>query len=193
MAQSSLPRELLIYVGRARQFDATDWILYVGWVGLMLGLVGATGGFLWVGHNAGVEFPAEAFCVPAGALLFSLSIAIDSIGHRTIYKSEIQAGEGLVHGITILCGIASCVALCLAYSLRAFWVVAMVLTVLSFVYSMVDEWFHWRRYLSRHSDRVEMWSHVGILTGHGSMMLGWWAWYFQGYPGVARTVELITG
>lgn len=189
MTQSSLPRDFLTYVGRLRQFDSFDWLVYVSWVGLMLGLVGSTGGFLWVGHAGGVEYPPEAWCVPAGALLFAVSIAIDTIGHRTVYQAEIREGEGLVHGITILCGIGSCVTLCLAYSLPAFWVASMVLTVLSVLYSMVDEWFHWRRYLNQHSDRVEMWSHVGILAGHGVMMLGWWAWYFQGYPGVTQTVK----
>ena len=66
------------------------------------------------------------------------------------------------------------------------------LTVLSVVYSLVDEAFHWHRYVRKHSDRVEMWSHVGIFVGHGTMMLGWWAWYFQGYGGVAETVAWIS-
>jgi hypothetical protein len=108
-----------------------------------------------------------------------------------VYKREIQAAEGLVHGITIACGIGSCVLLCAAYSRPAFWIPALVLTVLSFVYSLVDEVFHWRRYVQRHSDRVEMWSHVGILVGHGVMMLGWWAWYFQGYQGVREAVAVL--
>ena len=59
----------------------------------------------------------------------------------------------------------------------------MVATILSFVYSMVDEVFHWRRYVSGFADRVEMWSHLGILSGHGVMMLGWWVWFFGGYQG----------
>ena len=126
-----------------------------------------------------------------GATLFALSIAVDTVGHRTIYKQEIQAAEGLVHGITILCGIASCVLLCAAYSNPAAWIPALVLTVLSFIYSLIDEAFHWRRYVRQHSDRVEMWSHVGILVGHGTMMLGWWAWFFQGYAGVAETVAAL--
>ena len=64
----------------------------------------------------------------------------------------------------------------------------MVLTVLSFVYSLVDEAFHWRRYLNQQSDRVEMWSHVGILIGHGTMMVAWWTWFFGGYRGVGETL-----
>lgn len=188
----SFAHELVTYVGRVKQFERQDWIIYVAWVGLMLGLVLSTGGFILVGHASGVSYPSEAWLVPIGAALFTTSIAIDTIGHRTIYKQEIQGAEGLVHGITILCGIGSCVLLCAAYSQPGLsWIPAMVLTVLSFVYSLVDEAFHWRRYVKQQSDRVEMWSHVGILIGHGVMMLGWWSWYFQGYPGVAETVALL--
>jgi hypothetical protein len=183
--------ELVVYVGRIREFGRSDWIVYLSWVGLMLGLVGATGGFLLGGRAAGVDFPAVAWWVPVGALVFAVSIAIDTIGHRTIYKPEIQAAEGLVHGITIASGIGSCVLLCAAYSAPAAWIPALCLTLLSFVYSLVDEAFHWRRYVRRHSDRVEMWSHVGILAGHGTMMLGWWAWYFGGYRGVAEAVAAL--
>jgi hypothetical protein len=185
----SFPYELRLYVGRVREFSTLDWRVYVAWVGLMLGLVLSTGGFLLVGHLKGVEFPGEAWWVPLGALVFAISISIDTIGHRTIYKTEIGGAEGLVHGITIFCGISSCVLLCAAYSHRdALWIPAMVLTVLSFVYSLVDEVFHWRRYVSQQSDRVEMWSHVGILVGHSAMMLGWWTWFFGGYSGVAETL-----
>jgi hypothetical protein len=185
----SFPNELYVYIGRVRQFTARDWAVYVGWVGLMLGLVLATGGFLLVGYAEGVEFPGAAWWVPLGALIFASSISLDTIGHRTIYKADIAGAEGLVHGITIFCGIASSVLLCAAYSHRdSLWIPAMVLTVLSFIYSLVDEGFHWQRYVKQQSDRVEMWSHVGILVGHGTMMLGWWAWFFGGYVGVADTL-----
>ncbi len=191
MEPSSFLSEVGVYVGRVRQFERVDWAVYVSWVGLMFGLVFATGGFLLVGRGAGVVFPGVAWWVPVGAFIFAVSIAIDTVGHRTIYKQEIKAAEGLVHGITILCGIGSCILLCAAYDNPAAWIPALVLTVLSFVYSLIDEAFHWRRYVRRHSDRVEMWSHVGILIGHGTMMLGWWAWYFQGYTGVPETVAAI--
>ncbi len=185
----SFPSEVAVYVGRVREFEKQDWLVYVGWVGLMLGLVLSTGGFLLSGHAKGVHFPAEAWLVPIGAAIFAVSIAIDTVGHRTVYKQEIQAGESLVHGITIFCGIASCVLLCAAYSHRAaLWIPALVFTVLSFVYSFVDEAFHWRRYVKHISDRVEAWSHVGILVGHSTMMLGWWVFFIQGYPGVAETL-----
>ena len=186
----SFPSEVRVYIGRMSQFTRVDWLVYVSWVGLMLGLVASTGGFLLLGHVHGVSFTAEAWLVPLGAALFTLSIAIDTVGHRTIYKEEISGAEGLVHGITIFCGITSCVLLTAAYNHpRGLWIPAMVLTVLSVVYSLVDEAFHWRRYVRKYSDRVEMWSHVGILLGHSVMMLGWWCWYFQGYGGVAETVR----
>jgi hypothetical protein len=190
----SFPAELLVYVGRMRQFSRVDWIVYVAWVGLMVGLVVATGGFLLLGHGGGVTFPAEAWLVPLGALVFSVSIAIDTIGHRTIYKQEISGAEGLVHGITIFCGIGSCVLLTAAYHQpRVLWIPALVLTGLSFIYSLVDEAFHWRRYVRQYSDRVEMCSHVGILVGHAVMMIGWWSWFFQGYPGVQQTLLRLGG
>lgn len=185
----SFPAEVSLYVGRVREFRRADWIVYAAWVGLMVGLCASTGGFLLFGSSHGVVFPAAAWLVPGGAGLFTLSIAIDTIGHRTIYKEVISAGEGLVHGITIACGILSTVLLCAAYGHGAgVWIPAMVLTVLSFVYSLVDEAFHWRRYVMAHADRVEMWSHVGILVGHGTMMAAWWVWFFGGYGGVAETL-----
>jgi len=185
----SFPSELSIYVGRVREFEHRDWAGYLAWVGLMGGLVLSTGGFLVFGHRHGVRFPPEVWMVPLGALIFTASIALDSIGHRTVYRRELRGGEGLVHAITIFCGITSCVLLCGAYSLRGtLWIPALVMTVLSFVYSFIDEAFHWHRYVTLRSDRVEMWSHVGILAGHATMMLGWWSWFFGGYAGVAETL-----
>lgn len=185
--------EVAVYVGRMRDFQRIDWWVYLSWVGLMMGLVLSTGGFLIAGNLHSVSFPPAAWLVPIGAVIFTISIAIDTIGHRTIYKQEIQGAEGLVHGITILCGIGSCLLLCLAYAYPAsLWIPAMVLTVLSFIYSLVDEAFHWRRYVRKHADRVEMWSHLGILVGHAIMMIGWWQWFFEGYVGVAQTLTALS-
>jgi hypothetical protein len=185
--------ELAIYVGRIREFDRTDWIVYTLWIGTMLGLVASTGGFLAFGAGRGVRFPAEAWLVPIGAAVFSAAIAVDTIGHRTIYKEVLRGGEALVHQITIACGVSSCVLLVLAYQTPAMAIPAMVMTVMSFVYSLVDEVFHWRRYVSDKADRVEMWSHVFIFIGHGTMMLGWWRFYQLGYPGVAETLRAMGG
>jgi hypothetical protein len=186
--------DLAVYLGRVREFQRHDWMAYLAWVGLMVGLTVSTGGFLLFGHRHGVVFPAEAWLVPVGAAIFTLAIAIDTVGHRTIYREAIARAEGLVHGITIFCGIGSCVLLCAAYQNRAtFWVPAMVLTALSIVYSLIDEVFHWRRYTSEASDPVEMWSHVFIFVGHGTMMLGWWRFFALGYPGVAATLAHLSG
>jgi hypothetical protein len=185
----SFVSEFVVYVGRIREFRREDWLVYVAWVGLMVGLCVSTGGFLSLGALRGVRFPPEAWLVPLGAAVFTASIAIDTVGHRTVYKAAISGGESLVHGITIFAGIGSCVLLCAAFQHpRALLVPAMVLTILSFVYSLVDEAFHWRRYVRERADRVEMWSHVGILTGHATMMGAWWVWFFAGYPGVAETL-----
>jgi len=190
---TSFPSELARYVGRIREFERADWRVYVAWVGLMLGLVLSTGTFLLIGRFNGVRFPGEAWMVPLGAIVFAVSIAIDTVGHRTVYKAAIARAEGLVHGITIVMGIASCVLLCAAYTHRqVLWIPALITTLLSIVYSLVDEAFHWHRYVSQKSDRVEMWSHVGILLGHGTMMLGWWIWFWHGYVGVAETVACLS-
>ena len=186
---TSFLSELRTYAGRIREFRRDDWIAWSLWVGLLVSLCAVTLGFLLVGSARGVRFPAEAWLVPAGAAVFSVAAAIDAIGHRTIYKEEIRRAEGLVHAVTIACGIGSCVLLCAAFrGGRAAAIPAMVLTGLSVLYSVVDEAFHWRRYVSARSDRVEMWSHAGIFAGHLTMMAAWWAFYFAGYPGVAATL-----
>ena len=184
-------RAIAIYVGRIREFDRTDWLVYLGWVGMMLGLVASTGIVVLAGRAAGAAWPPEAYLVPIGAAVFTLAIAVDTIGHRTIYKEVLRGGEQLVHHITIVCGVASCVLLVLAYSHPGCAVPAMVFTVMSFVYSLVDEVFHWRRYTSHRADPVEMWSHVGIFLGHGTMMLAWWRCYQLGYPGVKTALAAL--
>ena len=181
-----------VYVGRIGLFRRADWIAYGAWVGLMLGLCLVTGGFVWLGRRVAAPLPPEAALVPIGAAIFTLAIALDTIGHRTIYREALRGGEALVHHVIIGLGIGSCVLLCAAYSGgRAYAIPALVLTILSFVYSLVDEVMHWRRYLAAKSDVVEMWSHVFILLGHGTMMAGWWLWYAGGYGGVAETLAAL--
>src|SRR6185369_9128670 len=92
-----------------------DWAVYLAWVGTMLGLVGSTGGFLLAGQARGVAWPPVAWLVPIGAAVFTAAIAVDTIGHRTIYKQVLRGGEQLVHHVAIACGVASCVLLVLAY------------------------------------------------------------------------------
>ena len=188
---TSFARECMVYIGRAREFGPKDWLVYVLWIGTIFGLCASTGSFLLIGYTNGVHFPAEAWLVPIGAGMFTVAIAIDTIGHRTVYKQALADGESLVHGITIFLGVASVVCLVLAYSQPAFAIPAMVCTVLSFIYSLVDEIFHWRRYVTQKADRVEMSSHVLIMLGHGIMMTAWWWCYFLGYPGVSETLEFM--
>jgi hypothetical protein len=193
IGSESFTATLRAYFARFRLFTRRDWIVYVAWVGLITGLAVSSAAFLAIGRAAGAVFPSEAYLLPIGAAIFALAIAVDTIGHRTVYKAYLRGGEGLVHHIIIFCGIASSVLLCAAYPTPSpLQTPALVLTLLSFAYSFVDEVMHWRRYLSAKSDVVEMWSHVFILIGHGTMMLGWWLWYFGGYHGVAETLAALS-
>ncbi len=189
---TSFATEFGTYVGRARQFSARDWLLYVLWVATIFGLFASTAGFLAIGVRNGVSFPPEAYLIPFGALLFTIAIAVDTIGHKTIYLEALEGGEALVHQITIAMGVGSVVCLVLSYQHRIFVIPAVVLTALSVIYSLVDEVFHWRRYMQEDADRVEMWSHVLIMTGHGIMMTAWWWYYALGYPGVRETLKAIS-
>jgi hypothetical protein len=185
-------RAVAVYVGRMREFQRDDWVVYACWIGMMVGLCAVTAGFVVTGHRAGAPLPAAASLVPLGAGIFTLAIAVDTIGHRTIYKEVLRGAEALVHQVTIGLGVASCLMLCAAYRGGMVWKVpALVLTILSFIYSLVDEVMHWRRYLHAQSDAVEMWSHVFILIGHGTMMAGWWIWCLGGYAGVAETLSAL--
>jgi uncharacterized integral membrane protein len=186
----SLAAEIKTYYGRMAEFDSQDWLVYVSWVGLMLGLLAAVSIFLSLGaFVADVTFPAYVWNIPLGIAIFAFAIATDTIGHRTVYKAELQKAEALVHHITIFCGVTSCVLLTAAYDYRDFLAVpALVLVALSIFYSIVDEAMHWQRYMAQKSDRVEMWSHFGIFCGHMIMLGGWVYWFYQGYPGVAETL-----
>ncbi len=182
--------EAISYVKQVKQFNGMDWVSYIAWVGLMCGLLFATGGFVLWGHTHGVVFPAYVWNLPMGTAIFVGAIAFDTIGHRTTYKEELKKGEALVHHITIFAGITSCLLLSMAYH----WPVALkipslVFIVLSIFYSMIDEAFHWRRYLIGQSNRIEMWSHFFIFLGHLIMIITWWQWFSEGYPGVEETLN----
>lgn len=180
------------YGRRMVLFRRDDWVVYVVWIGLMLGLFGAVTTFLLVGHFHGVTYPPYVWNVPIGIFIFSAAIAFDTIGHRTAYKAALQEGEALVHHITIFAGITSVLLLCLAYENREFLrIPALVLTALSVFYSGIDEWMHWTRFQRGKSDRIEMWSHFFIFLGHLIMMWAWVQWFERGYPGVAETLKLI--
>ncbi len=186
---TSFLKETAIYAGRVREFTKTDWTVYIVWVGLMYGLFFAVVGFLIAGHLTGVIYPVYVWNIPLGVFIFSTAISFDTIGHRTIYKEYLQKAEALVHHITIFAGITSTFLLCLAYNFPNFLrIPALVMVALSIFYSVVDEAMHWHRYITRNSDRVEMWSHFFIFVGHLIMVVGWWKWFDEGYPGVAETV-----
>lgn len=186
--------DTVIYVSRVREFNSLDWLSYIAWVGLMTGLLFCTAGFVLYGHQHGVHYPAFVWNVPLGTLIFVGAIAFDTIGHRTIYKEELKKGEALVHHMTIFAGISSCLLLCMAWTYPvALRIPSLVMIVLSVFYSVIDEALHWRRYLNGFSDRVEMWSHFFIFTGHLLMIISWWQWFEEGYPGVKETLEKFQG
>jgi hypothetical protein len=189
MNQTTFFRDTLIYAARVREFDRKDWLVYIAWVGMMYGLFLVVSYFLLRGWSAGVIYPAFVWNIPIGIFIFATAISFDTIGHRTVYKAYLQKAEALVHHITIFAGITSTVLLCLAYTFPDFLrIPALVFVGLSIFYSIIDEALHWVRYMSKNSDRVEMWSHFFIFVGHLIMVVSWWHWFDTGYAGVAQTL-----
>lgn len=190
----SLPsfiEEVCLYGQQVRVFGKRDWVRYLAWVGLMIGLFVTVGGFVLWGWSQGVRYPAYVLNIPIGIFIFVVAIGFDTIGHRTRYRAVLSKGEALVHHFTIFAGILSCLFLCLAYSFpEALRIPAFVWVALSLFYSIIDEALHWHRYLHHHSDRVEMWSHFFIFVGHLLFILSWCQWFEAGYPGVPETLAL---
>ena len=147
-------RALAVYVGRMREFKRGDWVVYGAWVGMMLGLCAVTAGFVAVGHRAGAPLPPAAGLVPLGAAIFTLAIAVDTIGHRTIYKEALRGGEALVHHVIIGARDRQLRAALRRVPRRvgATRFRPWSSRSLSFLYSLVDEVMHWRRYLNAQSD-----------------------------------------
>jgi hypothetical protein len=192
MMQQSFAQDVYTYVSRVREFSRKDVLVYIAWVGLMMGLFVSVTGFIVVGHLHGVVWPEFVWTIPIGIGVFVFAIAIDTIGHRTIYKDELAKGEALVHHVTIAAGISSVFLMILAYDHRGYTrIPAYVMAFLSILYSIIDEAMHWRRYLAQKSDRVEMWSHFFIFVGHLTMTVGWLAWMEQGYPGVLQATQAL--
>ena len=178
------------YASQIRKFNREDWLVYIVWIGMMIGLMFSVSFFLYVGYSNGVQYPTYVWNIPMGIFIFSTAIAFDTIGHRTTYKEELKKAEALVHHITIFAGVTSTILLCLAYTFPVFLrIPAFVMIALSILYSIIDEGFHWHRYWRLYSDRVEMVSHFFIFVGHLIMTLAWWYWFEQGYPGVAETLK----
>lgn len=191
MSGKSFIGDFFTYVGRMSLFQREDWRVYFLWIGLMLGLLFSVTGFIAYSAWKGISFPAYVWNVPLGTAIFVLAIAIDTVGHRTVYKQALKNGEDLVHHITIAAGISSVILLCLAYHHRDLLAIpALCLTALSIFYSVIDEAMHWFRYVEGNSDRIEMWSHFFIFVGHTIMMSAWVYWFVMGYPGVEAALAL---
>jgi len=188
----SVIEEAKAYVGNIRDFRPEDWLRYSTWMATIASLFLGVSAFLLLGRVNGVEYPGYVWFIPGGTLLFVLALAFDDIGHRTLYKKDLKAGEGHVHQMIIVTAVTSVMALCLCYQHpTTFSIPALALIALSLFYSAVDEALHWHRYLSKGLDRIEMWSHFVAIVGHVLMITCWWHWYSEGYPGVAATLSFL--
>lgn len=180
------------YIGQIRFFSRWDWTCYIAWVACLFSLFLGVSFFLLTGYQAGVIFPGYVWFIPVGALVFSTALALDTIGHRTIYKAELLRAEMHVHHMIIATAVPSVMALCLGYShpenLR---MIIIGLIFLSFFYSAIDEGLHWKRYLENGVDRVETWSHFFAILGHVVLIGTWWQWYSTGYLGVKETLAVL--
>ncbi|MBC7658717.1 MAG: hypothetical protein H7249_03330 [Chitinophagaceae bacterium] len=186
----SILEEAKAYVRNISRFKNEDWVRYGAWMATITSLFIGISIFLAVGTLMKVHYPGYVWFIPGGTLLFVLALSFDDIGHRTLYKAELKAGEGHVHKMIIVTAVTSVMALCFCYEHgETFSTPAVALIALSFFYSMVDEALHWHRYLSRGLDRIEMWSHFFAILGHVLMISCWWHWYSQGYPGVVETLK----
>ena len=78
--------ETLDYIRNYRRFDRYDWLCYVSWIGLMMGLFVAVGGFLAVGYFNGVNFPSYLWNLPVGVFILLLFRSTQSDTGRSIKK-----------------------------------------------------------------------------------------------------------
>ncbi len=188
----SVSGEITTYVGNIRRFSASDWRRYLAWIGTIASLLFGTTFFTVWGATHGVVFPGYVWFIPIGTALFCGALAVDDIGHRTVYKKDLGKGEGYIHQMIVATAVPSVMALCLCYEHpETFKIPALGLIFLSFFYSAMDETMHWRRYFEKGVDRVEMWAHFVAIVGHVLMIGCWWQWYSAGYPGVAETVRTL--
>jgi hypothetical protein len=177
------------YVANIRRFERADWLRYLTWMGTIFSLLAGTLAFTVFGALRGVEFPGYVWFIPGGTAVFCLALAVDDIGHRTLYKEDLKSGEASIHQMIIATAVPSVMALCLCYQHpQTFRMPALALILLSLFYSVLDEAMHWIRYRQKGLDVVEMWSHFAAILGHVVMISCWWQWYEAGYPGVAETL-----
>ncbi len=186
-----LDPSLLDYIRYTSKFTRVDWIKYVTWVGMMIGLNVFVSTILFTGLGTGTSFPVYVWLIPISILGFTISIAFDNIAHSVIYKEWISLSEFTIHKFTTTAGIGSTVALILGYFYpQFFFIPILVLIGLSMVYSLIDEGIHWVRYSQGGSGLVEVSCHFGILLSHSIMMFTWLMWYLEGYQGVAQALSV---
>lgn len=184
--------EVKAYVSNIKRFTKSDWWRYSAWMATVFSLLLGTSTFVLWGHAHGVVWPGFVWLIPIGTFMFCSALAVDDIGHRTLYKQSLSQGEGYVHQMIVGTAVPSVMALCLCYEHpETFRMPALGLMLLSFFYSAIDELLHWRRYLENGIDRVEMWAHFVAIMGHVLMIGCWWQWYGAGYPGVAETLATL--
>lgn len=185
-------KEARAYVANIRRFEPIDWLKYLAWIGTLAGLFVGTTAFVVFGAVNGVDWPGYVYNIPIATGIFLAALSVDDIGHRTMYKSDLQKGEGYVHQMIIVTAVTSVMALCLCYeNPETMRMPALALIFLSLFYSAIDEAMHWYRYMTKHLDRVEMWSHFFAIAGHVIMIASWWQWYDNGYPGVAEALKFL--
>lgn len=190
MPLTVVTREIQAYVGNIRFFERGDWLRYAAWIGTIASLLFGTSFFVFFGAAHGVQWPGYVWLIPLGTGMFCSALAIDDIGHRTLYKEDLRRGEAYIHQMIVATAVPSVMALCLCYEhAETFRMPALGLIFLSFFYSALDEAMHWVRYMKKGIDRVEMWSHFVAIAGHVLMITSWWQWYSSGYPGVAETLS----
>src|SRR5436189_3123543 len=109
MNQSTIPanvlqfaRETRSYLANIRNFEGDDWLRYGAWIGTISSLFFATTAFVLLGHFNGVQWPGYVWNIPIGTGLFVFALAVDDIGHRTLYKHDLKTGEGYVHQMIIV-------------------------------------------------------------------------------------------
>ena len=191
--QEGVWQEISTYARNIKKFQKEDWIRYVFWIGSIFGLWCATTAITVFGKLTGTLWPAYVWWIPIGTALFCGALALDDIGHRTLYKRQLSTGEAYVHQMIAGTAVPSVVCLCLAFQHPEFFrTPALVLILLSFFYSAIDELMHWNRYMKEGLDRVEMWSHFVAITGHALMIGAWWRWLDEGYPGLAETLSRLS-
>jgi hypothetical protein len=179
-------------MARIKAFETEDWVRYTAWIGTIFSLLLGTSFFVIWSASQGVEWPGYVWNIPIGTGLFVFALAIDDIGHRTVYKQDLKKGEAYVHQMIVITAVGSVMALCLGYAHpETMRMPALGLILLSLFYSAIDEALHWHRYLTKGLDRVEMWSHFVAIAGHVIMISSWWQWYDNGYVGVAKALEVL--